>query len=178
MSVNHHFLLIEQDLTSITVSPYTLTPTSFPTTKVILDSSLAPNGAHAESLFAIHANSSSSTAFVKGCEIHNYLLTLEKDDAKLVIVELSDAGAAPAPAAPATPAVAPGAVAAAAAGGESTGVQISIGYKKEVDFADWYTSVLLKSGMLEYYSVSGCYILRPWSYSIWEKIQGTLHFRR
>lgn len=28
--------------------------------------------------------------------------------------------------------------------------------------------------MLDYYSVSGCYILRPWSYSIWEVIQGLL----
>jgi hypothetical protein len=27
--------------------------------------------------------------------------------------------------------------------------------------------------MLDYYSVSGCYILKPWSYSIWEQIQGT-----
>jgi len=26
--------------------------------------------------------------------------------------------------------------------------------------------------MLDYYSVSGCYILKPWSYSIWEAIQG------
>lgn len=25
--------------------------------------------------------------------------------------------------------------------------------------------------MLEYYDVSGCYILRPWSYAIWEEIQ-------
>jgi prolyl-tRNA synthetase len=25
--------------------------------------------------------------------------------------------------------------------------------------------------MLDYYSVSGCYILKPWSYSIWEAIQ-------
>jgi len=25
--------------------------------------------------------------------------------------------------------------------------------------------------MLDYYSVSGCYILKPWSYSIWEEIQ-------
>ncbi len=25
--------------------------------------------------------------------------------------------------------------------------------------------------MIEYYDISGCYILRPWSYSIWEKIQ-------
>jgi prolyl-tRNA synthetase len=26
--------------------------------------------------------------------------------------------------------------------------------------------------MLDYYSVSGCYILKPWSFSIWEVIQG------
>ena len=25
--------------------------------------------------------------------------------------------------------------------------------------------------MIEYYDISGCYILRPWSYSIWESIQ-------
>jgi len=27
--------------------------------------------------------------------------------------------------------------------------------------------------MLDYYNVSGCYILKPWSYSIWETIQST-----
>ena len=25
--------------------------------------------------------------------------------------------------------------------------------------------------MISYYNISGCYILRPWSYSIWESIQ-------
>ena len=25
--------------------------------------------------------------------------------------------------------------------------------------------------MIEYYDVSGCYVLRPWSYSIWEFIK-------
>jgi hypothetical protein len=30
--------------------------------------------------------------------------------------------------------------------------------------------------MLDYYSVSGCYILKPWSYSIWEIIQGNEHY--
>ncbi|KAH9941159.1 prolyl-tRNA synthetase [Epithele typhae] len=50
-------------------------------------------------------------------------------------------------------------------------IQIAIGVKKEVDFPTWYTNVLIKADMLEYYNVSGCYILRPWSYSIWESIQ-------
>ena len=35
--------------------------------------------------------------------------------------------------------------------------------------------VLIKADMLDYYSVSGCYILKPWSYSIWEEIQRTIN---
>jgi prolyl-tRNA synthetase len=31
--------------------------------------------------------------------------------------------------------------------------------------------VLLKGQMLDYYDISGCYILRPWSYTIWQTIQ-------
>lgn len=31
--------------------------------------------------------------------------------------------------------------------------------------------VITKAEMIEYYDVSGCYILRPWAYSIWEKIK-------
>ncbi|KAM8814869.1 bifunctional glutamate/proline--tRNA ligase [Rhynchonycteris naso] len=44
--------------------------------------------------------------------------------------------------------------------------------KKEENLADWYSQVITKSEMIEYYDVSGCYILRPWAYSIWESIQG------
>jgi prolyl-tRNA synthetase len=39
------------------------------------------------------------------------------------------------------------------------------------DFARWYQEVITLSEMIEYYDISGCYILRPWSYAIWEKIQ-------
>jgi prolyl-tRNA synthetase len=28
--------------------------------------------------------------------------------------------------------------------------------------------------MLDYYDISGCYILRPWSYHVWENIQSEL----
>jgi Prolyl-tRNA synthetase len=31
--------------------------------------------------------------------------------------------------------------------------------------------VLTKAELIEYYDVSGCYILRPWSYGIWEAIK-------
>ncbi|XP_071963572.1 bifunctional glutamate/proline--tRNA ligase-like [Antedon mediterranea] len=43
--------------------------------------------------------------------------------------------------------------------------------KKEENLSDWYSQVITKSELIEYYDVSGCYILRPWSYSIWEIIK-------
>ena len=43
--------------------------------------------------------------------------------------------------------------------------------KKEDSLPDWYSQIIVKSELLEYYDVSGCYILRPWAYSIWEAIQ-------
>ncbi|XP_063428728.1 bifunctional glutamate/proline--tRNA ligase-like isoform X1 [Mytilus trossulus] len=43
--------------------------------------------------------------------------------------------------------------------------------KKEENLSDWYSQVIQKAEMIEYYDVSGCYILRPWSYSIWECIK-------
>uniref|UniRef100_A0A8C8SGV3 Bifunctional glutamate/proline--tRNA ligase n=1 Tax=Pelusios castaneus TaxID=367368 RepID=A0A8C8SGV3_9SAUR len=43
--------------------------------------------------------------------------------------------------------------------------------KKEENLADWFSQVITKSEMIEYYDVSGCYVLRPWSYSIWEAIK-------
>jgi prolyl-tRNA synthetase len=37
--------------------------------------------------------------------------------------------------------------------------------------------VITKAELIEYYDVSGCYILRPWAYSIWEYIQEELNLR-
>lgn len=31
--------------------------------------------------------------------------------------------------------------------------------------------IITKAELIEYYDVSGCYILRPWSYAIWESIK-------
>lgn len=49
--------------------------------------------------------------------------------------------------------------------------KLGIEAKKEENFADWYTEVIIRSEMIEYYDVSGCYIFRPWSFAIWEQIQ-------
>ncbi|XP_071403653.1 bifunctional glutamate/proline--tRNA ligase [Centroberyx affinis] len=43
--------------------------------------------------------------------------------------------------------------------------------KKEENLADWYSQVITKAEMIEYYDVSGCYVLRPWSFAIWEAIK-------
>lgn len=42
---------------------------------------------------------------------------------------------------------------------------------KEDNLPEWYSQVIVKGELIEYYDVSGCYILRPWAYSIWERIQ-------
>ena len=42
--------------------------------------------------------------------------------------------------------------------------------KKEENFSEWYTQLILKTNLADYSSVSGCIILRPESYMIWEKI--------
>jgi len=37
--------------------------------------------------------------------------------------------------------------------------------------------VIKKAELIDYYEVSGCYILRPWAYSIWDSIQKFLDER-
>uniref|UniRef100_A0A1D1YU49 proline--tRNA ligase n=1 Tax=Anthurium amnicola TaxID=1678845 RepID=A0A1D1YU49_9ARAE len=42
--------------------------------------------------------------------------------------------------------------------------------KKDENFGEWYSEVVVSSEMIEYYDISGCYILRPWSIAIWENL--------
>ncbi len=44
----------------------------------------------------------------------------------------------------------------------------------ETDFAQWYTDVCRKAELVEYSSVKGFTILRPYGYAIWENIQRIL----
>ena len=45
------------------------------------------------------------------------------------------------------------------------------------DFAKWYTDIVKKAELVEYSSVKGCMIIRPYGYAIWEKIQANLDKR-
>lgn len=42
---------------------------------------------------------------------------------------------------------------------------------KEEELGKWYQEVILKSGLADYSSVSGCMVYRPLAYSIWTKIK-------
>lgn len=49
---------------------------------------------------------------------------------------------------------------------------LGVTVKKAKDFSKWYTQVIQKAELIEYSDVSGCMILRPDSYAIWEKVRG------
>ncbi|KAJ4488262.1 hypothetical protein J3R30DRAFT_3280946 [Lentinula aciculospora] len=139
------------------LSPLALNVSNFSKVVTVVDASIAST----PTPLALHALSSSATAFLSSTDLLKYLRHLETEDAKLQELDLQNIETAPAkaPAKEKEDARIGGAV------------QIAIGIKKEVDFSTWYTNVLLKADMLDYYNVSGCYILKPWSYSIWEEIQ-------
>ncbi len=42
---------------------------------------------------------------------------------------------------------------------------------KNIDFPEWYAQVVLKAGLADYAPVSGCMIIRPYGYAVWENIQ-------
>ena len=47
----------------------------------------------------------------------------------------------------------------------------------DVDFSKWYTDVVKKAELVDYSSVKGCMVIRPYGYAIWENIQKDLDAR-
>ena len=45
---------------------------------------------------------------------------------------------------------------------------------KDVDFAKWYTDICTKADLVDYSSVKGSMIIRPYGYAIWENMQNIL----
>ena len=48
---------------------------------------------------------------------------------------------------------------------------------RDTDFAQWYTDIVKKADLIDYSSVKGCMIIRPYGYAIWENIQKLLDDR-
>lgn len=53
----------------------------------------------------------------------------------------------------------------------TTTATLGVAAKKMEDFSSWYTQVLLRAEVMDYYDISGCYIIRPWGFQIWKKIK-------
>ncbi|MCL2391105.1 MAG: proline--tRNA ligase [Oscillospiraceae bacterium] len=47
----------------------------------------------------------------------------------------------------------------------------------DVDFAQWFTDIVTKAGLIDYSGVKGFFILRPYAYALWENIQTVLDAR-
>jgi len=52
--------------------------------------------------------------------------------------------------------------------------QLGVEVTREENFSEWYVQTITRAGMVEYTDISGCYVFKPWSYSIWENIQSFL----
>ncbi|MDE1814129.1 MAG: proline--tRNA ligase [Thaumarchaeota archaeon] len=52
--------------------------------------------------------------------------------------------------------------------------EIGITVKKNENFSEWYTQVVLKAHLADYAPVKGLIVLRPYGYSIWESLKSSL----
>ncbi|KAJ3327616.1 hypothetical protein HDU76_011433 [Blyttiomyces sp. JEL0837] len=157
----------------IDVTPFALSNlTKAEDVKVVVDSTLFEK---ANKHLAFRAFSSSTSIFVPASNVKGFLHELYQDNVEYVDFTALNVPAVPATgsaggksgakAAKAAPAAAP------KADESANAVQIGIQAKKNEDFPTWYTQVLTRTEMMDYYDISGCYIIRPWAFKIWKEIQ-------
>ncbi|KAL7424289.1 hypothetical protein Q5752_001879 [Cryptotrichosporon argae] len=138
---------------------------------LLLDQALVES----EALHAVHLTASSSTALLSGPQIKAYLESVVSAPLDLRVVNFAAlASVAPPQHATGAPQGAkddkPKPVVSKKDKDEDL-YEMAIQHKKDEDFPGWYSDVLIKGEMLDYYDISGCYILRPASYTIWQYIQ-------
>ena len=49
--------------------------------------------------------------------------------------------------------------------------------KKSVDLSRWYTEVIQKAELADYWHIDGFQVIRPYGYALWELMQGLLDAR-
>src|SRR3989442_3423130 len=52
--------------------------------------------------------------------------------------------------------------------------EIGVTVKKNENFSEWYTQVVLKAQLADYAPVKGLIVLRPYGYSIWQSLKSSL----
>ena len=55
--------------------------------------------------------------------------------------------------------------------------EVGITVKKKENFSEWYTQVVLKTGLADYSPIKGFIVLRPYGFSLWESIISILDSR-
>ncbi|KAJ2745273.1 hypothetical protein GGI20_002296 [Coemansia sp. BCRC 34301] len=148
------------------VSPFALANVpqeSIGNVRVVVDKALL---ADSTGSIAFHPLTSSHTVFISAATLQSLLQSVEglSHITEMDFTAAADtSAAAKAEKKPSAAAVDDDEVAAVSRGG--------VDVTKEADFPRWYQQVLTRSDMLEYYDVSGCYIVRPLAYFVWQQIQ-------
>ncbi|OLY82878.1 putative proline-tRNA ligase [Smittium mucronatum] len=154
------------------VSPFALSNVpadKLPSVTIILDQSLVSEDLNKD--IAFHPFKNDKTVFISSVTLKSYLDKLVGPDGYKVI-DLSKYAASEAkPSAPVKKAPQAEQKPAQAAEEVSGGTKLGLDVKKDDDFSRWYQQVLTRSEMLDYYDISGCYIIRPWAYHVWQTIQ-------
>jgi len=55
--------------------------------------------------------------------------------------------------------------------------ELGLKCKKSKNFSEWYNEITVKAELADYSSISGCMVIRPSAYQIWENIQKYFNFR-
>ncbi|CDR46604.1 CYFA0S24e00936g1_1 [Cyberlindnera fabianii] len=137
-------------------SPASITKEHAGKIKLLVDQAITETGAY-------ELSTESAKASIAGKDLIGYL---QSTGVEIIPVDFS-AAPAPTPAAAAKKAAAAPKKNDAALDAKLIGVTVD----KFLDFPGWYQQILTKGEMLDYYDVSGCYIMRPASYAVWEEIQ-------
>ncbi|TPX75059.1 proline---tRNA ligase [Chytriomyces confervae] len=154
-------------LNRIDVSPFALAnvdAASKPTLLFAIDKSLA-----SAPQLAFRNFSASDSIVVSGSDLISFVKSAGFTPKEFDAAQIGAPAAAPS--APASGKAKQQKSAATTSASNDEGVMIGITVKKADDFPSWYTQVLVKTEMMDYYDVSGCYILRPWSFKIWAEIK-------
>lgn len=133
--------------------------------KVVLDSLIAEP--KEDLVLAIHPSAAAKTVFIKASDLVAQLSSVGADIVPVNFAEVATATTTASAPAPKKEAAAVATTDAKIDGAALIGITVD----KNLDFPNWYQQILTKGEMLDYYDVSGCYIMRPASYFVWEQIQ-------
>ncbi|ODQ63804.1 proline-tRNA ligase [Nadsonia fulvescens var. elongata DSM 6958] len=142
--------------------------------KVVLDKALVDS----DTKLAFHPSSVDQTVFMSGSEITAYLESIGCDAPVCDFAALATSSASASSKDSTAKKDTKKDSASAKKDGKIDGAAlVGITADKELDFPGWYSQIVTKGEMLDYYDVSGCYIMRPASYFVWEQIQDYFNFR-